>query len=104
MPPKPSAGLPPAVREPYEKKYHLSEKDMEEIRRLRKEDPKTWTRVKLAEKFGCSQFFIGMIAKNEEKAKAVAQSHAEARERWGARRRMAREDRERRKELWGRGA
>lgn len=82
----------------------MSQEDIEEIRQLRKQDPQTWTRVKLAEKFGCSQFFVGMVAKNEEKAAAVAKSHAEARERWGNRRRMAREDRERRKLVWGRGA
>lgn len=104
LPPKPSASLPPAVRDPYEKKYHLTEADIEEIRRLRAEDPDQWTRVRLAEKFGCSQFFVGMVAKNAEKAEKVTAEHQKAKERWGARRRMAREDRGRRKMLWGRDA
>ncbi|ORY14953.1 mitochondrial ribosomal protein subunit L20-domain-containing protein [Clohesyomyces aquaticus] len=102
LPPKPSTPLPAPVREPYEKKYHLTEKDMEEIRKLRTEDPDTWTRVRLAEKFGCSQFFVGMIVKNTEKAERVREEHEKMRERWGPRRRMAREDRGQRRERWGR--
>lgn len=92
------------MRQPYEKTYHLSEADVAEIRRLRSEDPDTWTRVKLAEKFGCSQFFVGLIAKNPEKAERVAREHEEMRQKWGQRRREAREDRARRKVLWGRDA
>lgn len=104
LPPKPSAALPPAVRPSYEKKYHLGEKEIAEIQRLRKLDPERWTRTKLAEKFGCSQFFVGMVAKCPERGVSVAKEREAARERWGQRRRMAREDRERRKELWGRDA
>jgi hypothetical protein len=75
---------------------------MDQIRHLRLSDPDTWTRVKLAEKFGCSQFFVGMVVKAPEKAERVEQEHQGAREKWGRRRREAREERERRKELWGR--
>jgi hypothetical protein len=102
LPPRPSAALPPPVRTPYDKKYHLTDKEIEEIRRLRLGDPDKWTRVKLAEKFGCSQFFVGMVVKVPEKAERVSAEYAEARKKWGARRKMAREDRERRKVLWGR--
>ncbi|KAJ4311303.1 hypothetical protein N0V94_008021 [Neodidymelliopsis sp. IMI 364377] len=104
LPPKPSARLPPPVRTPYEKKYHLDEAQIAEIRKLRLGDPDKWTRVKLAEKFGCSQFFVGMVAKAPEKAERVALEHEAARQKWGVRRKMAREDRERRKVLWGRDA
>ena len=55
----------------------------------------------MAEKFGCSQFFVGMVAKVPEKAEQVSREHEDARRRWGQRRRIAREDRERRKVLWG---
>lgn len=72
------------------------------MRQLRKEDPDKWTRVKLAERFGCSQFFVGMVAKNEIKAKKVEKEHARRREWWGKRRRGAREERGRRREGWGR--
>jgi hypothetical protein len=96
--------LPPPVRAPYEKKYHLSETEISEIRRLRTEDPYTWTRVKLAEKFECSQFFVGMVVKARDKAKEVAEMHEERKRKWGIIRRQAREDRARRKEQWGRDA
>jgi len=45
-----------------------------------------------------------MVAKNPEKAEQVEREHAKSREKWGQRRRMAKEDRARRKELWGRDA
>ena len=102
LPPRPSAGLPTPVRAPYEKKYNLGPEEMEQIRQLRTADPDTWTRVKLAEKFGCSQFFVGMVVKAPEKARRVEAEHQGAREKWGRRRREAREERERRKGLWGR--
>lgn len=92
------------MRQPYEKKYNLTDVEIKEIQRLRAEDPVRWTRVRLAEKFGCSQFFVGMVAKNEGKAEKVAREHEKARNKWGERRREARHERERRKELWGRDA
>ncbi|KAF2845907.1 hypothetical protein T440DRAFT_256368 [Plenodomus tracheiphilus IPT5] len=104
LPPRPTSALPTPLREPYEKKYHLTDAEVEEIRSLRQSDPKVWTRVRLAEKFGCSQFFVGMVAKAPERAAAVAQTHEAARQKWGDRRKIAREDRERRKALWGRDA
>ncbi|XP_014552957.1 hypothetical protein COCVIDRAFT_108901 [Bipolaris victoriae FI3] len=102
LPPKPSSALPPPVRQPYDKQYHLSEQQVAEIRQLRAEDPDTWTRVKLADKFGCSQFFVGLVAKNEAKAERVAREHEGMRAKWGGRRREAREERGRRKMGWGR--
>ncbi|PVH96756.1 hypothetical protein DM02DRAFT_616974 [Periconia macrospinosa] len=104
LPPRPSSALPTPLRAPYEKTYHLTEADIKEIQRLRSENPDHWTRVRLAEKFGCSQFFVGMVAKNHEKATRVSEAHEAARARWGTRRREAREDRVRRKALWGRDA
>lgn len=74
------------------------------MRALRAQDPDKWTRARLAEKFGCSQFFVGMVAKAPEKAEKVAREHEDARARWGRIRREAREDRGRRKALWGRDA
>lgn len=93
--------LPPPVRPRHEKKYHLAEPEIEEMRRLRAEDPRQWTRIRLAEKFECSQFFVslccsapGMKAEMEERAEA-------ARAKWGRRKREAREDRVTRRNLWG---
>jgi hypothetical protein len=45
-----------------------------------------------------------MVAKHEGKAKRVASEHEAERMKWGKRRREAREDRARRKVLWGRDA
>ena len=94
--------LPPPIRQPYEKKYHLTPDQIREIQELRASDPDKWTRVRLAEKFGCSQFFVGLVAKSEGKAERVEEGHRRARERWGPIRRRARREREQRRELWGR--
>ncbi|KAH3908284.1 hypothetical protein HBI56_228280 [Parastagonospora nodorum] len=104
LPPRPSNQLPAPVRAPYEKKYHLTDKEIGEIKRLRTSDPYKWTRVKLAEKFGCSQFFVGMVVQARQKAATVEKEHAAMRKKWGERRREAKEDRVRRKEMWGRDA
>jgi len=86
-----------------EKKYHLREKEIEEIRRLRTEDPNRWTMNKLADKFQCSQFFIGMVAKAPKERIELAKKDLETVQRkWGQRRTHAREDRQKRRELWGR--
>lgn len=99
---QPTRRLPPPVREPYEKKYHLREAEIEEIRRLRTEDPFTWTRNKLAEKFDCSQFFVGIICEaSKERMEQQKQKLESVKERWGRRRRYAREDRAKRRQLWG---
>lgn len=100
----PAQKLPPPLRQPYEKKYHLTETDVAEIRRLRASDPVKWSRQKLADKFECSQFFVGLVAPAPEHAQRKADEVEELKKRWGPRRRAAREDRKRRKEMWGRGA
>ena len=74
---------------------------MEEIRQLRTADPFKWTRVKLAEKFGCSEFFVGMITRaSEERLEQSRQALENVKARWGKRRTYAREDRAKRRELW----
>jgi hypothetical protein len=99
-----STRLPPPLKQSYEKKYHLTEVDIKEIQRLRAEDPKTWTREKLAEKFNCSQFFVSIVAKNEAAGKEYEKRLEEVKKRWGPGRSLARHERGRRKELWGRDA
>ena len=100
---QPNRRLPPPVSKPREKKYHLREKEIEEIRKLRTEDPFTWTRKKLAEKYDCSQFFVGLIVQaSEERLEQQRKVLEDIKSKWGRRRRHAREDRTRRRELWGR--
>lgn len=60
--------------------------------------------MKLAEKFGCSQFFVGMVVQARQKAAKVEKEHEAMRKKWGQHRREAKEDRARRKETWGRDA
>lgn len=95
--------LPPPVHEPYEKKYHLKQEEIEEIRRLRYEDPFKWTRKVLAEKFGCTEFFVGIIAQASQKRKEWSTRLSEqTKEKWGKRRTYAREERTKRREMWAR--
>lgn len=97
--------LPPPVRQPYEKKYHLNADQIAEMRKLRSEDPFTWTRAKLAEKFACSQFFVGMVVEASKERKDWARQLLDnVKAKWGKRRRYAREDRAKRRELWAQDA
>lgn len=97
--------LPPVSKPKTEKKYHLTPSDIEEIRKLRLSDPMTWSRWKLAKKFDCSPIFIAMICETSPQKKEIQRQVLEAvQSRWGKQRRMAREDRQLRKEAWGRDA
>lgn len=96
--------LPPAVRKPYEKKYHLTETDLQEMRKLRAQDPWAWSEKKLSEKFDCSRLFVSMATEgiSERAKKAAVQSAVTGvvKSNWGKKRREAREDRELRREKW----
>ncbi|KAK4986732.1 hypothetical protein LTR50_005110 [Elasticomyces elasticus] len=94
--------LPPPVRPEEEKKYHLTPEEIAEIRRLRAEDPRRWTRVRLAEKFGCSQFFVSLCCSAPEIKEERDRDLEAIKKKWGRRKTEAREERQRRKEGWGR--
>ena len=102
--PSDSGVLPTTVRAQYEKKYHLTPAQVEEIRKLRKEDPKVWTRVKLAEKFACSQFFVSLCCSAPEIKEQRDKELVQIKAKWGRKKTEAREDRQTRKALWGRDA
>jgi hypothetical protein len=96
-----SSSLPPPVIKPKPgyQRHHLSEEDVAEIRRLRTADPENWTRLKLARKFNCSSLFVGMCCEaTKEKIEAEKAKLEALRARWGPKRRMAREDRVKRRE------
>ncbi|KAL8870700.1 MAG: hypothetical protein Q9174_003317 [Haloplaca sp. 1 TL-2023] len=96
---------PPAQKKSPEKRYHLQEKEIAEIHQLRRQDPDKWTRRRLAQKFDCSEFFVAMVCEASPQRKAQQQKALEeVKARWGNRRRYAREDRQKRRELWGRDA
>lgn len=95
------ARLPPPVlkQKAGYQRHHLTEEDVAEIRRLRSTDPENWTRVKLARKFNCTSLFIGICCEAPPEKVALEKAKIDAiRERWGPRRRMAKEDRVKRRE------
>jgi hypothetical protein len=97
--------LPGVYRSMPERKYHLTPSDIEEIRNLRLNDPMTWSRNKLAKRFECSPVFIAMVCQaSPEKREIQARILEAVQSRWGPKRRMAREDRQLRREAWGRDA
>jgi hypothetical protein len=92
------------LRPRQEKKYHLTPAQVAEIRKLRAEDPKVWTRVRLAEKFECSQFFVSLCCSSPEIKEQRDKELEEIKRKWGRKKTEAREDRQTRKALWGRDA
>lgn len=96
--------LPPVLGKSSQKRYHLTAEDMDEMRRLRTEDPLTWSSNKLAKKFGCSSIFVGFVTEGivKEKIRVQKQVIEAVKSSWGVKRRTAREDRSLRKERWGR--
>lgn len=94
--------LPPPVSQPYTKKYHLTEADVEEMRRLRAEDPMEWSVGKLAKKFDCSRMFVQTATSSVAQGKKELQQQVLeiVKSRWGTKRRVAREDRALRRERW----
>lgn len=89
------------VRPQYEKKYHLAQDQIDEIRKLRAEDPRKWTRVRLAEKFECSQFFVSLCCSAPEIKKEQDVELEQIKSKWGRRKTEARQARKVRKQLWG---
>ncbi|KAF8272829.1 mitochondrial ribosomal protein subunit L20-domain-containing protein [Lactarius quietus] len=75
------------------------------MRHLRVQDPKRYTRKKLAEMFGCSTAFVGYAAPlpSPEKKAALARlerGHRKARARRGEKAEIIHEIRKKRKEFW----
>lgn len=115
----PTAGLggeklPPPTRQPYTKitaasvaanpgAHHLSATAIAEMRALRQSDENTWTRSKLAEKFGCSQLFVALVVQaSKDRIRSLEKQTDAVRSRWGRKRRVARMERGMRREMWGR--
>lgn len=94
--------LPPVIQKfkPVGIKHHLTDADIEEIRRLRTADPYQWNVTKLARKFNCSTFFVKMCCEAPEEKKELERQKFEAiMARWGPKRTRAREDMLKRKEI-----
>jgi hypothetical protein len=83
----------------------MSDDNIREIQRLRVEDPKRYTRTRLAEMFGCSTAFVGYVAplaRSEQKAALSRRDrrHEMARAQWGEKAALIHEIRKKRREFW----
>lgn len=93
--------LAPPLQVRKEKSYHLTPKDVEEIIKLRKENPNKYTRKVLSKKFGVSPLFISLVSNASEERKREMNRRLEIiKDNWHPKRVVAREDRKKRKELW----
>ncbi|KAI5839346.1 mitochondrial ribosomal protein subunit L20-domain-containing protein [Morchella snyderi] len=100
--PKAKLQLPPPIKPPRSKTYHLGELEIAEMRALRAENPAEWTRGKLAAMYGTSKFFVGMAAETTAARKEEMQGRlATIKSRWGKIRTTARFERTRRRAGWG---
>lgn len=97
--------LPPEMKyKRRQPKYNLTKEHIEEMRRLRAEDPLTWSVQRLARKFECSTVFVQMAAPAPPEHLQWLRGKMERKmERWGPKRTQAREDRKRRAEMLYRG-
>lgn len=95
--------LMPALSEIKDKKYHLTEKDVIEIQKLRLEDPEKWTKKALAAKFDCSELMVSIASKPApERVTEMNRRLDIIRDIWSPARARARGDRKRRQEIWKR--
>ena len=99
------SSLPPPLAPPRLERSRLSDDKIKEIQRLRVQDPKRFTRTRLAETFGCSPAFVSYVAPlaRSEQRDALARrerAHDKSRARWGEKAALIREIRKKRKEFW----
>jgi len=92
------------LQPPSNPRHHLTKEDIEEMRRLRAEDPIKNSVLSLARRFNCSKLFVLMCCKTTpEHAKRIREREEKIRARWGPVKRAAREERQIRKEMILRG-
>lgn len=83
------------------KTYHLKPSDIEQIQKLRAEDPEKYTRKALAQQFNVSPLFISIVSGvSEERKLEMASRLSQIQSKWHDKRFAARSDRRKRKELW----
>jgi hypothetical protein len=98
------APLPPPLAPPYVPAATLTQAQVDEVRRLRREDPENWPLRRLAREFGCSHRLVAAIQVSREAHASEVREKERVRERWSERRARARVDRGRRRETWLRDA
>lgn len=91
----------PVLHNKGEKTYHLKPEDIEEIKRLRLEDPVKNSRKALAKRFKCSPLFISLVSEPPKERKEEMEQVLEMiKSQWHPLRAAARADRKKRKALW----
>lgn len=97
-----SKPLPPPLKPITQKSYHLTPADVKRMRKLRKEDPVKWHRHALAKEFNCSRLFVGISCQaTPERVEQMKARFEKIKGKWGPKRTIARQDRQRRKAGWG---
>ncbi|GBL47741.1 hypothetical protein ACI3LY_003388 [Candidozyma auris] len=87
-----------------EKDYSLTPEVVGEILKLRRENPDEWTVPKLAKKFNVDKVKVNVISGiSKERQEKVLQELEEVKSTWSAKRKLARQDREKRTQQWLRG-
>lgn len=87
-----------------EKDYSLTPEVVGEILKLRRENPDEWTVPKLAKKFNVDKVKVNVISGiSKERQEKVLQELEEVKLTWSAKRKLARQDREKRTQQWLRG-
>ncbi|KAH9948837.1 mitochondrial ribosomal protein subunit L20-domain-containing protein [Amylocystis lapponica] len=97
--------LPPTLRTETPSPPRASDQVLQQIRKLRLEDPEKWTRTRLSKEFGCTPGFVGRVAslKVADRKKVLRkrdQEHAQARAQWGERKAFVADARKKRREFW----
>ncbi|KAH9906614.1 mitochondrial ribosomal protein subunit L20-domain-containing protein [Xylariomycetidae sp. FL2044] len=101
-----AGGLPPlaTAKDGLSVKYSVTREQVDEMRALRAEDPDKWSVVRLADKYGCTPYFVLMCCKaNREHQARERERLAAIKARWGPIRTQAREERRKRKALLMKG-
>ncbi|KAI0019220.1 hypothetical protein F4780DRAFT_453433 [Xylariomycetidae sp. FL0641] len=97
-----AARLPPVATKDdlHEMRYHVTREQVDEMRRLRAEDPAHWTVHRLAGRYGCGHLFVMMCCRApKDHADREFRRKIAIKERWGHIKTKAREERWRRKQM-----
>ncbi|PWZ03193.1 FAD/NAD(P)-binding domain-containing protein [Testicularia cyperi] len=95
------SSLPPAINPRSSPTAPITQAQIAEIQRLRKQDPIKNTKSKLAKMFNCSPTFISIVAPLPKAVRQAKQAQQEQQKlSWGLNKRVARAEREERRLLW----
>ncbi|CAM0138642.1 hypothetical protein VKS41_008372 [Umbelopsis sp. WA50703] len=95
--PETSKAAPLLHKAPQDATKRLGAAEVEELRQLRAQDPSKWTRKALAQRYGCSEFFVSIAAgKKQPPTHKAEQVLSDA----GYRKKIISDNRVKRRALW----